>query len=347
MNVEILEKQRCFLKERFAGKTVLIAGATGLIGSRIAYYIMNLNKNYSANIKLYLLYRNSDKCKIVYPDYPNYQNVIFETYENIEKINCKIDFIFHCAGISGGTKMHLKDPMAVFETAYQLTKKLLDTAVRTQCGGFLFVSTYEVYGNINSEMPISEKNVCNLDTMNLRNIYAECKRMSEAMCVAYASMHSIKVCCGRLTSTFGDGVDYSDPRFFAEFARCIIEQRDIVLKSTGMTVRSYLDSDDAATAFMYIASDGENKSVYNVTNMENKVSIRTMAERMLEISGSESKLRFDIAEDVEKLGFRTESCTLMDATKLYDLGWEPAYSLDDTLAKLLNSMEKNKCQNDV
>lgn len=341
MNYEVIKKQEKFLGEKYRNKTVMIAGATGLIGSRIAYYIMNLNKIYGTNIKLYLLYRDFEKCKQVYPQYSNSENTKFISFNDAKELNCKIDYIFHSAGISGGTKMHLKDPMEVFNTSYNTTKCLLDIAVENKCEGFMFVSTYEVYGNINSEELIKEDCSCNLDTMVLRNIYAECKRMCESMCTAYSSKYGIKVYCGRLTSTFGNGVNYNDPRFFAEFARCIIEHRDIVLKSTGMTVRSYMDSDDAATAFMYIACAGENNNVYNVTNMLNKISIKDMAEKMLKLSMSNNKLRFDIGEDVEKLGFRVESCTLMDASKLYSLGWEPVYSLDETLFKLIESMKSD------
>ncbi len=43
----------------------------------------------------------------------------------------------------------------------------------------------------------------------------------------------------RLTQTFGPGVQYDDGRVFAEFARCAIEGRDIVLKTKGEIKREY------------------------------------------------------------------------------------------------------------
>ena len=344
MDNTLLKEQKKNLAEKYADKSVLVSGSTVLIGSRIVYFLMSLNDEFSANIKIVCLYRNEEKKNFVYNELLNRDDIVFVHHSIEKEIGYKenIDCIFHCAGISGGTKMHLKDPMAVFETAYKGTKGLLDFAVKNSCQSFLFVSTYEIYGTIDSEELIKENNPCTLDTMQLRNIYSECKRMCESMCCAYSNKYGIKITVGRLTSTFGNGVNYDDPRFFAEFARCIIEYKDIVLKSTGGTVRSYLDSDDAATAFLYIASMGENMEVYNVTNVENQLSIKDIALRMIEVCDSNIQLRFELSDDISKLGFRKESCTLMDASKLYALGWKPVYSIDDTLKKLVNSMRETR-----
>ena len=72
--------------------------------------------------------------------------------------------------------------------------------------------------------------------------------------------------------------------------------------------------------------------------MNNAISIKDMAMRMIEVSGKNIKLKIEEVEDVTKLGFRKEGTTLMDATKLEELGWKPVYSLDETLLKVLNSI---------
>ena len=48
--------------------------------------------------------------------------------------------------------------------------------------------------------------------------------------------------------TFDSGVNYNDKQVFAEFARCVVEKRDIVLKTKGEMERCYLYTADAATA---------------------------------------------------------------------------------------------------
>ena len=251
------------------------------------------------------------------------------------------DAIIHCAGISGGKKMHLKDPRRFFTTNIGSTQKLLDYNAQNCKAPFLFVSSYEVYGDVQQETPFNEDYPCKVDTFAVRSSYAEMKRMSEMMCCMWSSQFGFDAYSVRLTSTFGEGVEYDDPRFFAEFARCIIENRDIVLKSSGGTVRSYLDADDAATAMLYVIAGGQNGN-YNLTNMQNAISIRDIAKRMIKASGSNIELKFEIADDVSQLGYRKEGCTLMDATKIMGLGWQPVYTLDETIEKLIRSMRNTK-----
>ena len=334
----ILCKQLKTLAEKYRGKTILVSGATGLIGARIIALISKLHNEYDNSINGIGLYRNESKLNKMMPVVP--EGIVFCRWNMDEDTVPEIghyDAVIHCAGISGGKKMHLKDPRRFFTTNIGSTQKLLDYNAQHCKAPFLFVSSYEVYGDVLQETPFNEDYPCKVDTFTVRSSYAEMKRMSEMMCCMWSSQFGFNAYSVRLTSTFGEGVEYDDPRFFAEFARCIIENRDIVLKSSGGTVRSYLDADDAATAMLYVIASGQNGN-YNLTNMQNAISIRDIAKRMIKVSGSNIELKFDIADDVSQLGYRKEGCTLMDATKLMELGWQPVYTLDETIGKLIQSM---------
>lgn len=338
----ILSKQLNTLAEKYSGKTILVSGATGLIGSRIIALISKLHNEYDNSIKGVGLFRNESKLKRMMPSIPEgVEFVRWDMDENQVPEIGSYDAIIHCAGISGGKKMHLKDLRRFFTTNIGSTQKLLDYNAQNCKAPFLFVSSYEVYGDVQQETPFNEDYPCKVDTFAVRSSYAEMKRMSEMMCCMWSSQFGFNAYSVRLTSTFGEGVEYDDPRFFAEFARYIIEGRDIILKSSGGTIRSYLDADDAATAMLYVIANGQ-KGNYNLTNMGNAISIRDIAQRMIDVSGSNIQLRFDIAEDVSQLGYRKESCTLMDATKIMGLGWQPVYTLDETIEKLIQSMRNTR-----
>lgn len=339
---QALNKHLNALAEKYSGKTILVSGATGLIGARIIALISRLHNEYDNSIKGIGLYRNESKLNKMMPVVPGgIEFCRWDMDENQVPEIGQYDAIIHCAGISGGKKMHLKDPRRFFTTNIGSTQKLLDYNAQHCKAPFLFVSSYEVYGDVQQETPFKEDYPCKVDTFAIRSSYAEMKRMCEMMCCMWSSQHGFDSYSVRLTSTFGKGVEYGDPRFFAEFARCIIENRDIILKSSGGTVRSYLDADDAATAMLYVIASGQNGN-YNLTNMHNAISIRDIAQRMIDVSGSEIKLKFDIADDVTQLGYRKEGCTLMDATKLMNLGWQPVYTLDETIGKLIQSMRNSK-----
>ena len=88
----------------------------------------------------------------------------------------------------------------------------------------------EVYGAPSEESKITESSPSELDTMSVRSCYPESKRICECLCASYASQYGVPAKVVRLTQTFGHGVEYSDKRVFAEFARSVIEKKNIVLK---------------------------------------------------------------------------------------------------------------------
>jgi len=339
MNSELLIKQKSYLAAKLHNKTFIVSGATGLIGSAIVRYLISLNNDFDASIKIIPLYRNQEKFNNVYAAITSRDDLIPEFFSASQTISFdhQADYIIHCAGISGGSKMHLKDPVKIFDTGIFGTQQLLEYAATHDCKGFVYASTYEVYGEINEDNLIGEEHPCSLNPLSLRNSYAEVKRLCESMLVAYSAKFGFNVYSGRLTSTFGAGVSYDDPRFFAEFTRCVVEGRNIVMKSTGGTVRNYLDVDDAASAFLYILVNGDNGNAYNLTNRDNAFSIKDIAKKLIDIDGNKVKLVIDIIDDRTSMGYRKEGVTLMDPTKLEGLGWTPVYSFDRTLIKLLES----------
>lgn len=338
MNSELLKKQKEFLTHSLSGKTIMVSGSTGLIGSSIVRYILDLNDCHGANITVVALYRNEEKRYKVYPkERGDLKCIQYDETNGVTEDIC-VDYVIHAAGISGGSKMHLSNPIRVFDIGIGGTKRLLDFAVSHGCRGFCFVSTYEIYGQINSEGLIGEDSLCSLDPMILRNSYAEIKRVCEAMLTAYSATYGINVYSGRLSSTFGNGVAYNDPRFFAEFGRCIIENKDIVLKSMGGTVRNYLDSDDAAAAFLFIISKGKNATAYNLTNSNNVYSVMELAEKFVFLSNNMISLVLETTDDIESLGYRQVGRTVIDSRRIEALGWKPVFSIDETIIKMVESM---------
>ena len=339
MNTDLYNEQRSFLSGKLKGKSIMVSGATGLVGSSVVRYLAGLNNDFNSDIKVVALFKDEEKLRRVHSSLIDRDYFVATRFSSDEefKYEDNVDYIIHAAGISGGSKMHLKDPVRVFDIGINSTRTLLDYASKHECKGFVYVSTYEIYGGINQDELIPENHPCQLDPMVLRNSYAEVKRLCEAMLVAFSTKYGFNVYSGRLTSTFGTGVSYNDPRFFAEFARCVTNGQNIVLKSTGGTIRNYLDVDDAASAFLYILVNGENCQAYNLTNRDNAISVRDIAKRIIELDGGKVDLVFDIAEDAKALGFRKEGVTVMDPSKLESIGWKPVFSFDDTLVKLLHA----------
>ena len=91
----------------------------------------------------------------------------------------------------------------------------------------------------------------------------------------------------RLTQVFGPGVKYDDSRVFAEFARCVLEKKNIVLHTKGETKRNYLYTFDAVTAVLTVLLKGENGEAYNAANEETYCSIYEMAQMVANDIGND------------------------------------------------------------
>ena len=142
----------------------------------------------------------------------------------------------------------------------------------------------------------------------------------------------------RLSQTFGAGVAYQDGRVFAEFARCAVEQKDIVLHTEGNTVRSYCYAKDAIGAVLYVLLKGTSGEAYNITNMDTAVSIREMAEMVCGLYPDRPiSVRIEIPKDVASFGYNPEMVIRLDSTKLTGLGWKPTVGLREMFLRMIES----------
>lgn len=218
---------------------------------------------------------------------------------------------------------------------------MLEFAKANPVKGFVFLSTMEVYGTPQTEDRITELHGSNLDTMVSRASYPESKRLCENLCAAYFSQYQVPVRVVRLTQTFGPGVEYNDSRVFAEFARCVVEKRDIVLHTEGGTKRSYLYLADACTAILTVMLKGINGEAYNAANEDTYCSIMQMAELVAkETAKGNIQVRIEPNESLrKKLGYMSELKMNLDTSKLRKIGWRPEVGLLGMYERMIACMD--------
>ena len=156
-----------------------------------------------------------------------------------------VDYIIHGASATS-SKYFVSNPVETIYTALDGTSNILKFATEKKINGMVYLSSLEVYGTPEKDADlITENDYGYIEPLSVRSSYSEGKRMVECLCASYAHEYSVPVKIARLSQTFGPGVAYEDGRVFAEFARCALEQRDIVLHTQGHTVRSYCYTKDA------------------------------------------------------------------------------------------------------
>ena len=197
----------------------------------------------------------------------------------------------------------------------------------------------EVYGTPTTDEKIDEKHATNLNTMFPRSAYPESKRMCESLSASYASQYGVPAKVVRLTQTFGPGVQYNDGRVFAEFARCAIEGRDIVLHTKGETRRSYLYTEDAVNAILTVLVKGKAGEAYNAANEDTYCSIYEMAELVAnDCAGGKIKVLIEEAES-SSYGYAPTLHMNLDTGKLMKLGWNPSVDLASMYKNMVGAMK--------
>lgn len=315
------------LKELY-DKTIMITGASGMIGSYFVYTLMKLNEDYGANIKIIPLVRNINKLnkEIINKHYiyPIVQDIV----ESIE-YDGGIDYIIHAAS-PASPKIMAKKPVETNFANTIGTANTLMLANDKNVKAYLFISSREIYGQpLDNQEYFTEDSFGLVDQLIPRNAYAEGKKAAENMCIGFNKEYGLNTKIVRLAHTYGPGMSIHDGRVQADFLKNLVNEEDILLKSDGSSIRTYTYVSDAVSAMFKIILKS-NDIVYNVSDERNEVSIRELAETISSIpSKRKLKLLFEIDDD-ENQGYAPFKFGILSSKKIQkELNWNAKYSVKD------------------
>lgn len=322
--------------EEMKETTVLVTGATGLIGVSIVRALVAIG-----DIKVIAHVRNREKAEEIYGALLQ-KNVELYVDDITKEINVSedIDYIFHCASITTSKTM-IEKPVETICTSVEGTKNILELAKNKKSKSVIYVSSMEMYGafnNINHD--VTEKDLGYVDNLKIRSNYPESKRLCENMCIAYMSEYNIPVKIARLAQTFGAGILPGENRVFAQFAKSAIKGEDIVLHTKGMSEGNYCYTRDCITGLLTILLKGKNGEAYNISNPESHITIADMAYMVADkIAEGRIKVVFDIPSE-NKFGYAADTKMKLNSSKLQALGWKPEIGLEEAYKRMILDMEK-------
>ncbi len=320
-----------FLKE-LNGKTVLISGANGLISSTLIDLLMLMNQQ-GAEIKVLAICRKRQSAEERFENYISndlFELIVQDVTESLEIVE-GVDFIIHAASKSDPLSFS-RYPVEVMKANLLGTIALLDYATKYKCDKFLFISSGEVYGEVDAPKGYLESMAGEINTMSVRSCYPESKRAAETLCVSYSEQYGIDVSSVRLCHVFGPMITPENSRADAQFLRNVLEGKNIVLKSMGEQIRSYCYVLDAVVAILFVLLKGENQQAYNVAG--ESISIRKYAEIMAEYANVE--LEFQLPSSEEKKGFSQRSKGILSGDKLSKMGWTARFTVEEGIMNMLD-----------
>lgn len=332
----------CGIKtESLLGATFLITGATGLIGKMLATELVSLSERERLGVKTVLFVRNKSKLGDFLSERvaSGAVDVIEGDVANFDGALPRCDYVVHCASVTESKRM-VETPVEVIKTNVYGTINMLEYARLNNIKAFIYLSSMEAYGFTTDDEILTEDKVRYLNPLELRSSYPESKRMAENLCVSYSSEYGVPVKIIRLAQTFGRGVAANDRRAFAEFARCALEKRDIVLLTDGASARMYLDTEDAIIAILAVLLKGEIGKAYNAANKNTYCSIAQMAALVAEkIGNKEMSVKVKIP-DGGAAQFPPAHKLRLDTSQIELLGWRPYFDLSDMYDRMISDWNK-------
>ena len=322
--------------EKLANKTLLVTGATGLIGTVLVDALMKKNLDDDLNLTILAAGRNEKKSAERFADYADDKNFRFVKLDVNAPIDiaAPVDFVIHAASNSHNY-LFATDPINTVTANILGTHNLLELCRMKNVSRFVFVSSGEVYGKALRPEDIFDEKYCGyIDCNTLRAGYPESKRASEALCQAYISRHNVDVVISRLCRIYGATMRLDDSKAMSEFIKNGVRGEDIVLKSEGLPKFSYCTATDAARGILFCLLNGKCGEAYNVADSSEILSLREIAEYISGLNGR--KVIFELPNETQRKGFSTVVNAILTNDKLRALGWSPK---DDTRSGVKKAVE--------
>jgi len=124
-----------------------------------------------------------------------------------------------------------------------------------------------------------------------------------------------------------------DSKAIAQFIKKTAAREDIVIKSDGKQLYSYVYAADAVTAILHILSKGARGEAYNVAADDSDITLKDLTGILTEMAGT--NVVYEEPDDAEKSGYSNATIALLDTEKIKKLGWSGNYSLKKGLSAVL------------
>lgn len=312
--------------DMMAGKSVLVTGAAGLVCSSIVDVFFRYNDTHDNKINILAAGRWIEEMQRRFGEQVNRADFCFVKYDASQMGNViekKADYIIHGAS-NASPDMIIKEPVETMMSNILGVKELLDYAKHCNSHRILYISSSEVYGEKNGDKPYKEDEYGYIDLLKPRNSYSLGKRAAETLCVSYSAEYGVDSIIVRPGHIYGPTASEYDVRVSSMWAYNAAKSDNIVMKSKGEQIRSYVYSLDCASAIIKVLLSGKKGIAYNISNPESIISIRELAKYLSEAGGV--KVQTEIPTEDEKKGFNPMSNSSLEADNLLKLGWRGCFN---------------------
>jgi len=248
----------------------------------------------------------------------------------IEELIAESDYVVHLAAALGVLNI-INKPLESLKTNIQGTEVVLEASGKFS-KPVLIASTSEIYGK-NDKVPLSEEDDRIIGhPLKSRWSYSEAKAMDESLAYFYYLDKKLPVRIVRFFNTVGPRQVGHYGMVVPRFVAAALKNDPISVYGSGAQIRCFCHVDDAVDALLIVmASEQAIGQVFNVGNNQ-QVSIEELAQKIIEITGSKSKITKIPYAQAYPEGFEDMQKRVPDISKIKDvLGWSPQKGLDQII----------------
>jgi dTDP-glucose 4,6-dehydratase len=254
--------------ESFRGKSIFVTGGTGFFGKWLLESFIYVNEKLALNAKITTLSRNAEAFLTEYPFYKEHTNTVQFVKGDILNYDFNLDekfqFIIHAATTSD-EKTNLSNPIILADSIIQGSRNIYAFAIKNPIESFLNISSGAIYGiQPNETQRTKEEDSFIIDLYNPKASYYESKRVAEM----YGSLHfeqfNLPLKTARCFAFIGPHLPLDKHFAIGNFINNILNEEDIIIRSNGMSIRSYMYMSDLIVWLLKILIKGENNTAYNV-----------------------------------------------------------------------------------
>lgn len=323
--------------KKLEGKTLLISGGAGFIGSYILATIHELNNKYL-----------SKPCRVISID--NFitgrkrrivEEIKSDSFTFIEAdvtksfdIKGKIDYIIHAAGLASPV-YYQKYPLETIESAIYGVRNLLEIARLKKIKSFLYFSSSEIYGDPDPNfIPTPETYRGNVSAIGPRSCYDESKRLGETICMVFFDKFKIPVKIVRPFNVFGPGMLPNDYRVVPMFVSNALRGKPLPVHDKGNQTRTFCYISDAIVGFLKVLLSKKNGEVYNVGNDIDEINMMKLAMMVSGLFGN--KIAVQTVKYPNHYPQDEPNRRCPDLTKIKtNLGYNPSVNLKEGLRRVI------------
>lgn len=319
---------------------ILVTGGGGFIGSHLTEHLLSLGHEVvvlddfsgasQANLNLA---KESKKLSII-------EGTILDR-KLVSNLMAEVSSCYHLAASLGVERIN-EDPISSLEINLKggeiVLNSAADAGVRT-----LLASSSEVYGK-NPSMPLKEDSDRVLGSPQVaRWSYSEAKALDELYAFELYKIKSFPVSIARFFNTVGPRQSGSYGMVLPRFVKAALSNQPLIVYGDGSQSRTFCAVSDAVSALDLLMNNSESiGQAYNVGST-NEISIKDLAQKVIDVTGSTSQIVFKKLSEVFGENFEEPARRLPDISKISKaIGWQPKKNLGSIILEVEEYIKANE-----